>query len=170
MIGIYELRNTRTGQRYIGSSIRLKRRLRDHKYDLRKNQHKNKHLQSAWNKYGEDTFDFRIVLVCSRDMITHYEQSFLNSLGPKDYNKNPSAGRPPSTKGKKIKVKLRPDGRRYAHWKPGERYSTKSPNWGGKGNAAWNKGKTLSAEHKKKISATLKAKGILPPWRKHTPQ
>lgn len=40
------------------------RRWEEHIKDLRKNIHKNKHLQSAWNKYGENNFEFEILEFC----------------------------------------------------------------------------------------------------------
>lgn len=51
--GVYEIRNTLNNKRYIGSSINIYRRWRDHKRMLNLSVHPNKHLQSAWNKYGE---------------------------------------------------------------------------------------------------------------------
>lgn len=54
--GVYEIRNTLNNKRYIGSSINIYRRWRDHKRMLNLSVHPNKHLQSAWNKYGEKHF------------------------------------------------------------------------------------------------------------------
>ena len=59
--GIYVIQNTINNHIYIGSSINLKQRFSQHKSTLRNNTHKNKHLQSAWNKYGEENFEFIII-------------------------------------------------------------------------------------------------------------
>lgn len=59
--GIYKIENLMNHKIYYGSSTNLKKRLRDHKCELRKNTHNNKHLQSAWNLYSENSFSFNIV-------------------------------------------------------------------------------------------------------------
>lgn len=59
--GIYYILNTLNKKIYIGSSCHINRRFYEHKYFLNKNTHANKHLQSAWNKYGEDVFEFGII-------------------------------------------------------------------------------------------------------------
>ena len=55
---IYQIVNNKTGERYIGQTIELVRRLNKHKQQLRDNKHNNPKLQSAWNKYGEENFTF----------------------------------------------------------------------------------------------------------------
>lgn len=59
--GIYKIINTINGKVYIGSSNFIKRRWYDHCHFLSTNNHYNKHLQSAWNKYGQDAFKIEIV-------------------------------------------------------------------------------------------------------------
>lgn len=59
--GVYQIRNIINNNIYIGSSISIKKRFSAHKNDLRKNQHYNSHLQRAWNKYGEENFEFNII-------------------------------------------------------------------------------------------------------------
>lgn len=58
---IYKIRNVVNGKFYVGSSINSKLRFRQHRKLLRGNRHHCKHLQAAWNKYGEDCFKFEIV-------------------------------------------------------------------------------------------------------------
>ena len=53
MAGVYQIYNTETGKRYIGSSIDVERRLKEHKRNLKSHKHRNQHLQNAWNKYEE---------------------------------------------------------------------------------------------------------------------
>lgn len=57
--GIYMILNIINNKMYIGSSKNVKRRLQEHKRELRKGIHINKHLQNAWNKYGEENFLFK---------------------------------------------------------------------------------------------------------------
>ena len=61
--GIYKIANLVNGKRYIGGSVNLKHRLVCHKSGLRRGRHKNPHLQNAWNKYGEENFEFKIIFV-----------------------------------------------------------------------------------------------------------
>lgn len=52
--GIYKIINSVNKKFYIGSSARnLNYRWRIHLYRLGKQNHDNKHLQSAYNKYGK---------------------------------------------------------------------------------------------------------------------
>lgn len=56
--GIYKIVNKINGKHYVGSSINIDKRWSGHRYLLINNKHENQHLQNAWNKYGEDTFEF----------------------------------------------------------------------------------------------------------------
>ena len=56
--GTYKIFNRRDGKFYVGSSINIGRRFNAHRSLLRNNKHFNRHLQSAWNKYGECEFEF----------------------------------------------------------------------------------------------------------------
>lgn len=56
--GIYAIRNTINGKLYFGSSNHCYLRWNHHRTQLRNNKHCNKHLQKAWNKYGESNFRF----------------------------------------------------------------------------------------------------------------
>lgn len=53
MAGVYQIFNIETNKRYIGSSIDVERRLKEHKRNLKAHRHSNQHLQNAWNKYEE---------------------------------------------------------------------------------------------------------------------
>jgi len=61
MKGIYSITNKVNGKIYIGQSQNIEFRWFQHKNNLNKNKHVNTHLQNAWNKYGEDNFEFCIV-------------------------------------------------------------------------------------------------------------
>lgn len=49
------------GDRYIGSAKNVRKRLQKHYSALQNNSHYNKHLQSAWNKYGKNSFYISII-------------------------------------------------------------------------------------------------------------
>ena len=59
--GIYKIINVLNNKFYVGSAVDFKRRKRIHWWRLRRGDHSNKHLQAAWNKYGEKAFTFVIV-------------------------------------------------------------------------------------------------------------
>lgn len=58
---IYKIINLVNDKFYVGSTVHKKVRFRQHRTLLRGSRHHCKHLQAAWNKYGEDKFDFRVV-------------------------------------------------------------------------------------------------------------
>jgi group I intron endonuclease len=71
--GIYKIENLMNHKVYYGSSTNLKKRLREHKCELRKNTHVNVHLQNAWNLYGENAFTFDVVEEFSEGEIDNRE-------------------------------------------------------------------------------------------------
>ena len=100
--GIYKITCTANGKFYIGSSVNLKRRHYGHFHELQTNTHSNKHLQSAYNKYGSETFIFEIIesfpkTTTSEDLFK-IEQAYLDSLVPWDnkigYNLCKTTGQP----------------------------------------------------------------------------
>ena len=80
--GIYKILNIITRDYYLGSSIDLCMRWREHCWKLRKNMHRNSHLQSAWNKYGEQAFEFSILLLCDVAHKLYFEQGFIDLFKP----------------------------------------------------------------------------------------
>ena len=59
--GIYKIINVINNKFYVGSAVDLKRRKARHFSELRNGRHNNRHLQSAWVKYGEAAFIFVVV-------------------------------------------------------------------------------------------------------------
>lgn len=59
--GIYKIINVINNKFYVGSAVDFTARKRRHWWALRSQRHANKHLQAAWNKYGEQSFTFIIV-------------------------------------------------------------------------------------------------------------
>lgn len=78
MIGIYGIRNIIDGKLYVGQSSQVEARWVHHKRDLNNNKHHNKHLQSAWNKYGADSFIFYIIEECSQEELDGYEAYWID--------------------------------------------------------------------------------------------
>jgi group I intron endonuclease len=61
MKGIYKIINLTNNKSYIGQTDNLTRRERQHFYDLKRNKHRNEHLQKSYNKYGKDNFIFQVI-------------------------------------------------------------------------------------------------------------
>ena len=91
--GVYLILNTKNNNKYVGSSIGLDKREYNHTCLLNKQTHGNIHLQRAWNKYGEDAFQFHILALCAREKksLLSLEQLYINLLRP-EYNILPTAG------------------------------------------------------------------------------
>jgi group I intron endonuclease len=80
--GIYQIKNNFNQKIYLGSSKNLSRRELEHFGSLRRGNHFNKHLQRAYNKYGKDVFEFRILARCPKEYCIKLEQWFLDNLKP----------------------------------------------------------------------------------------
>lgn len=88
--GIYEIRCTVTGRAYVGSAVNLGKRWQLHYTQLQNNKHHSRHLQRAWNKYGESCFVFHVVELCEKADLLVREQSAIDSLKPA-FNSRPLA-------------------------------------------------------------------------------
>jgi len=79
-IGIYEIKNSKNGKTYIGSSKNIEKRFKRHLNELSKNKHHNIHLQRAWNMYGSSVFIFDIIEICKIEELKIKEQIFLDDI------------------------------------------------------------------------------------------
>ena len=87
---IYKITNLNTNKYYIGSTVDFKTRKKQHLWHLRANKHVNKHLQSSYNKHGEEFFEFKIIAEVNN--IKETEQEFLDNLDfTKSYNISPNS-------------------------------------------------------------------------------
>lgn len=171
--GVYEIRNTINGNRYIGGTVDLVRRLRDHKQHLQKGIHHNRHLQAAWNKYGGQVFSFAVILICAgtKEQIFLYEDLCIKGLKP-EYNMNPASASPLGIK-RSLETKKRisesKKGKKGTPWSPEARVAFSLQKKGIPLNpqdakraaeqcqimAAGNIGRIRSADTKKKMSRAL---------------
>ncbi|HZH92180.1 MAG TPA: GIY-YIG nuclease family protein [Pyrinomonadaceae bacterium] len=97
--GIYSIRNSITGERYIGSSVNIDLRFTQHKTALNKRCHPNKKLQLAWGKYGFKNFEFTVieeVTDCENKTLVAREQYWIDYYDSykNGYNSTPIAARP----------------------------------------------------------------------------
>lgn len=94
--GIYKITNITNQKCYIGSTMYLYGRFKDHKRNLNGNKNNpNKRFQAAWTKYGENNFIFEILELVDyigdkkelKDTLIIKEQYWVNILNP-EYNVN----------------------------------------------------------------------------------
>ena len=76
--GIYKITNKINNKVYIGQSVGVYFRWYHHKWELRNNRHFNIHLQRAWNKYGEDNFEFDIIELCLPEELYDKERFYIS--------------------------------------------------------------------------------------------
>lgn len=68
MRGIYEIKNINNGKVYIGESLDITRRWKDHLIMLNEGIHYNYKLQNDFNIYGHECFKFRILILLDEDI------------------------------------------------------------------------------------------------------
>jgi len=124
---IYKIINLVNDKFYVGSTNNKKVRFRQHRKLLRGNRHHCKHLQAAWNKYGEDKFDFRVIEEVSTGIsLQEVEDKYLQEHVGKPYCYNSG-------------------------------YASQAPWRNAPAHVTPNFGKAVSEEQKQAISTTLKA-------------
>lgn len=146
MAVIYRITNMANGHYYIGSAESFARREWQHKYALKRNEHKNPRLQAAWNKHGADMFVFEVVEEVPEDRTAFdIENTYLmKCVGQPDcYNINTDAYVPrlgiPHSEESKAKTSQNRKGKAA-----GENH--------------YRYGQTVSPEVREKISATQKGR------------
>lgn len=139
--GIYKI--TCGGTFYYGQAQDLKKREGKHMSYIQRGEHHNRHLQRAYDKYGE--FTFEVVLYCETNELDRYEQWFLDTYQPMEKCANIAKDAAAPTRGLKLphsdeaKAKM----------------------------SASHKGKKLSDEHRAKIAAAHKGRKIGPMSAEH---
>jgi group I intron endonuclease len=126
--GVYKIQSISHPERcYIGSTNKFSRRKWEHFHRLRKNNHDSPKLQAHYNKYGESDLVFSIVARCEPERAWIKEQCYLNIYKPW-FNISPTVG---SSQGIVRSDEFR------------QKVSLEK------------KGKTLSEEHKGRISKSM---------------
>jgi len=160
--GIYAIVSAVNSRQYIGSSTDIPRRWSGHLSQLRKNIHHSIHLQRAWNKYGEDAFEFVVLEECPAEQLLDREQHYFD-LHPDKYNCAPVAGsqlgikRSPETLARMSAAQM---GRKHSPETVAKRNAT---NTGRKNSLETREkmrqaalGRVISPEQRAKISSSLK--------------
>lgn len=170
MKGIYAIQNKINKKMYIGMTTDFKDRIEYHLWELRNNKHHSIKLQRAFNKYGEDNFEYYVLEEMKestsnqlaekeRDYIKKYDtynNGYNCSLGgekEKGYTPSQEAIRKLIIRNKTTKPMLG----KHLSQKSKDKISKANK---GKGNGFY--GKTHSEENKKKFSEHAKKM-----WQEH---
>ena len=158
---VYQIRNVKNGKVYVGSAQVCERRWRKHRTALKRGDHHNKHLQSAWDKEGEESFIFEVLEeVMTDEELIPTEQKWIDKTlafdSKKGYNKSPTAGSPLGCKHSeetKAKISKAVKGEKHPLFRKqlSEEHKRKISE-SNKGKAAWNKGLKVSPEELKRMS------------------
>lgn len=73
--GIYKIYCLGNKKAYIGSSVNVRKRRNQHLHHLRKGNHPNSYLQHSYDKYGEFSFSFSLVLECEPEQLLAREEN-----------------------------------------------------------------------------------------------
>lgn len=131
MQGIYKIVNKVNQKFYIGSSKNFHKRKLRHFNELRKSKHHCIHLQRAFNKYGEENFEFVIIEECKNTF--EREQQLLDKLDFKlcyNVSKSASGGDLISNHPDKVRLKAEATARLRIAIRP-RLLGNKNPNWKG---------------------------------------
>lgn len=99
--GIYKITCVPSGKAYIGSSVNVEKRWREHRHHLAKGKHHSPTLQRAWNKYGSAAFTWEVLERVGEHELLSREQHYLDYYQPfksAGFNHAPKAGSPRGVK------------------------------------------------------------------------
>lgn len=157
--GIYFIRSTVNGKVYIGSTVNIRKRYREHKCILKSNQHTNIHLQRHYNKNGGNSLEYGLLELVTKDQLQDKEQDYVDKLDP-EFNimKECVVNRIGLEHSEKTKAKMKKASeirRKRGDYKKMAKILSEA----NKGNK-YNLGRKCSEETKKKISKKLKGRKL----------
>lgn len=194
--GIYKIENLVDGRIYIGSSIDISLRWRQHIRELNRNKHENRYLQRAWNKFGAENFRFTKIELCDSEQLIIHEQYYMDkfTVCKTGYNMCPIADNVLGIKRSLETRKIMSDIARARGMIPLSKESKqkignffrgrplteehkrkvsmntmgkkKKPYIHKKGTIPWNKGEIMSLEFRQKISEAMKGRVNSPETRR----
>lgn len=81
--GIYKIQSIAEPEKfYIGSSVNIQSRKRQHFSMLKLNKHDATYLQNYYNKYGKESLIFHIIEECCQERLIQREQYYIDILNP----------------------------------------------------------------------------------------
>lgn len=157
--GIYCIKNKVNGKCYVGQSIDIENRWKDHKRLHSKN---TRYLYHAINKYGIEGLDWLILEECSKEQLNERENywvEYLDCISPNGYNLKSGGGKNCFySEETKKKMSESQKGEKNHRW--GQRYTDeekKQMSESSSGENAYWYGKQRSEETKRKISEYQKS-------------
>jgi len=169
--GIYIIINVLNNKVYVGQSVNVLARTVSHWAYFRSGKHHNAHIQSAFNKYGENSFRIDILEKCEIYELDEKEKYYIEKYKSTDcnfgYNKE-SGG----SLNKKVSIESRKKlSETKKKWKPSKEHLRKLHEGGKKSNSIrfvsletrskmreYRLNNPVSPETRKKISASLRGK------------
>jgi group I intron endonuclease len=102
---------------YVGKSVNIQVRCNNHLVNLRRGKHENQHLQRAFNKYGSESFGYKILEECDSDEDAFDKEiRWIKKLGMENLYNLSEGG-----KGFGCKEK-NPNYRKYVRYSPGSEF------------------------------------------------
>lgn len=81
--GVYAIVSRIDGKVYVGSTVNIRRRWSHHRSTLRRQTHRNRYLQNAWNLHGEANFEFVVLEEVGEALsMVEREQAWLDRVRP----------------------------------------------------------------------------------------
>lgn len=164
-IGIYKIENIKNNKKYIGSSVNLKKRKREHFNSLKNNSHHSFLLQRAYNKHGDDCFKFEVLeFIYNEESLIEREQYWMDYYKSYDkklgYNISPTAGKITGVRfSEETKLKMSETKKRMGSKPPSPKGRVVSQDT--RDNLSKiNTGKKMSAETREKLSTAHKGKKL----------
>src|SRR2546430_3311726 len=157
--GVYAIVNTVNGKCYIGSTMDMSQRWKDHRKLLKRGKHHSPHLQNAYNLYGHDAFEYVVIESVpgnSKALLLEREQFYIDTKYP-EYNVSPAARSPAGvTRSLEFRSKMSKAKKAYVFTEEHRRNLSKANK--GKG-----KGRHVSEEQIRKAAETrAKNRALLP--------
>ena len=152
MIGIYKITNKLNGKVYIGQSIDIDTRWRQHC-----NAKDNMLIHKSIQKYGPKNFSFKVLLECPAEMLNDWERDMIalyDCISPKGYNLTEGGGGCKCSEETRLKMSEAKKGK--PSWNKGIPCSEERK----RKISEANKGHHISEEHKRKISNAQKGKHL----------
>lgn len=171
--GIYGIFNTLDAKVLVGSSVNIFGRWSVHRSLARQGTHENFHFRSAWRKYGESVFEFRVLEECAEDMLLIREDAWITYYRSLErnfgYNLKLASRQTlsPETRERIAEANRGQKRSAEARARMAEAQSKRGPfsletrlkiSRALKGRKAWNRGKSFSAESRAKMSASMKGR------------
>ena len=169
MIGIYKITNKLNGKVYIGQSVDIDTRWRQHinaKDDML--------IHKSIQKYGAENFSFEVLLECPAEMLNDWERDMIalyDCISPNGYNLTEGGGGCKCSEETRLKMSEAKKGK--SSWNKGIPCSEETRlkmSEAKKGHhiseehkrkiSEANKGHHVSEEHKRKLSETLKGRHL----------